>query len=164
MSSPSIAVHCDWSTDPRKRWMAIAHRSGASWRLSKPERADNTANFFAAVRARVGGEGAALFGFDFPVGIAEAYGQETGFKDFATALRHFGSGDWSEWYSVCERRDEISVRRPFYPMRPGGTKLEHLILGLGHSSKEQLLRQCERATSDRNAACAFLYARWQPSR
>ena len=28
-----LAAHADWSVDPRKRWVAVAHRTDAGWRL-----------------------------------------------------------------------------------------------------------------------------------
>ncbi|WP_299360196.1 DUF429 domain-containing protein [uncultured Paracoccus sp.] len=95
-------------------------------------------------------------GFDFPIGVPAAYGKLTGLTDFRSFLSSLGKGDWRHWFDVCSRAEEISTRRPFYPMRPGGTKRIHLEEGLG-MDREALLRACERATPHRPAACSLFW-------
>lgn len=157
MPSPSVVAHCDWSTNQKKRWMAVALRTGHSWRLSQPEQVGETSGLSARLLQRASNAGPLLLGFDFPIGLPESYGKKTGLDGFLDGLRQFGNGEWKQWYAVCERMDEISVQRPFYPMRPGGTRQEHLVQGLGFTSSNELLRQCEKATVDRNAACALFW-------
>ena len=70
---------------------------------------------------------------------------------FVEALESFGSGEWSDVYRLAEAPSQISVRRPFYPYRPGGTSRSHLLEGLGLDHDSQLLRRCERGSSTRNA-------------
>jgi hypothetical protein len=74
-------IHADWSKHNRKRWAATARRVGGIWEVGAPERAGIFVEilqraFDAAERDRV------LLGFDFPIGLPEAYGDETGVRGF----------------------------------------------------------------------------------
>lgn len=153
---PGIVAHADWSTDPGKRWMVKARRLGDVYRIEPPEpvRAPET-----LVRSCVGeaGSDAAVIGFDFPIGIPAAYAQRTGIKDFRKALMEFGHGRWSGFYDPATTPEEISPVRPFYPARPGGTKQQHLVDGLGVESMAVLLRACDRGTGKRNNACPLFW-------
>lgn len=153
---PAIVVHCDWSLVPRKRWMAVARRNGGRWAIGPPEPVGEVASLFGRLAARAGEEGPLFAGFDFPIGLPRAYGERTGLPDFRAALAAFGTGDWSEWYDVSRTPGEISIRRPFYPARPGGRRKAHLIDGLGIGA-DALLRDCERRTARRNAACSLFW-------
>lgn len=75
-----------------------------------------------------------LLGFDFPIGLPIAYASQAGIDDFRSFLPEFGQGEWESFYLPATTPDEISLRRPFYPRRPGGTKQQHLIEALGVSS------------------------------
>ena len=72
-------------------------------------------------------------------------------------MRAFGVGEWADWYRVCEAREEISITRPFYPMRPGNSSPQHLIEALQVELMNDLLRACDRATPDRRAACSIFW-------
>ena len=154
---PSVIAHCDWGSDRKKRWMAVASRAGNYWSLGAPEVVSDTADLFDRLRLRAQSAGSLLIGFDFPIGLPLPYGHRTGLRDFRDALEHFGSDVWSDWYSVCEQKSEISIKRPFYPMRPGGTKRSHLLSGLGFESISQILRQCEKAHDGRPDACSLFW-------
>jgi hypothetical protein len=135
--------------------MATATRSGGTWNLNPPEPVGAASDLIPRLAARARG-GGIMIGFDFPIGLPEAYGATTGLEDFPEALRAFGTGDWAGWYDVCESAEQVSLHRPFYPMRPGGTSRSHLLHGLGLSAAD-LLRLCERATPDRQAACMLFW-------
>ncbi|WP_245947653.1 DUF429 domain-containing protein [Jannaschia seohaensis] len=150
-------AHCDWSKDPKKRSMAVARRSDGKWEIALPEAVGRTDRLFDTLKNRALHDGALLLGFDFPIGVPAFYGEATGLGDFRTALRSFGTGRWSDWYSVCEDAAEISVARPFYPMRPGGRKRHHLLTGLGAPTPDALLRRCEHGTATRPAACMLFW-------
>jgi hypothetical protein len=150
----ALLAHCDWSKDPRKRWMAVAVRDGDFWRTMLPEPVGDTADLFARLARRAGG--GVLVGFDFPIGLPLAYGERTCLGDFPNALRRFGQGEWRDWYEVCETAEQISLFRPFYPTTPGGRSANELFDGLGLSGGE-LLRVCERATPERQAACKLFW-------
>ncbi|SIR05275.1 hypothetical protein SAMN05880582_1067 [Rhizobium sp. RU20A] len=153
----TIVAHCDWSMDRRKRWMTVASRDGSCWKIAAPELVGDTATLIERLRARSDGDGALLLGFDFPIGLPEAYARAAGVGSFREALALFGSGAWSDWYSVADHKSRISLHRPFYPARPGGTQRAHLFEALDVSDPRSLLRQCERATSDRQAACMLFW-------
>src|SRR5664280_2928489 len=134
-------IHADWSTSPRKRWVAAAVRENTRWRVEPPTRVGDTEQFLNYLR----GPGLTLSGFDFPIGLPESYGHTTGLRDFCSALDAFGSGSWSDFYNVANTADEISIFRPFYPHRSSSTARQvHLIQAHGCGSIDELRRQCER--------------------
>ena len=150
-----ILAHCDWSMHAGKRWMTTAIRHDGVWSISAPELVGDVTTLLDRLRQR--GDGVIVIGFDFPIGLPKTYGEKSGLIDFRSALTSFGQGVWSDWYSVAELREDISLHRPFYPRRPGGTKRSHLMEGLGLESTDALLRRCERATEDRQAACMLFW-------
>ncbi|WP_435165502.1 DUF429 domain-containing protein [Falsirhodobacter sp. 1013] len=154
--TPTIVAHCDWSVDPRKRWMAVARRQENGWHLGLPEPVGATTDLFNRLRTRQMDSGSSIVGFDFPIGVPAAYGNLTGAEDFRTLLAALGTGEWGDWFNVCSAAGEIGVRRPFYPMRPGGTRRLHLTDAL-RLPPEALLRACERATPHRPAACSLFW-------
>jgi hypothetical protein len=98
-----------------------------------------------------------LVGFDFPIGLPARYAEQAGIDDFRALLTQLGAGRWRSFYEVAERPEQINVHRPFYPYRPGGTRRQHLLDGLGLSCTNDLLRQCERARPDRRAAAPLFW-------
>ncbi|MGV1916133.1 DUF429 domain-containing protein [Rhizobium sp. 22-785-1] len=153
----AVVAHCDWSMDQKKRWMALAIKHGRHWHVQSPELVGDKSILFDRLQRRAVDQGALLIGFDFPIGLPEAYARAAGVGSFREALTLFGSGIWSDWYSVADHRDQISLHRPFYPVRPGGTARVHLFDALGISGASSLLRVCERATADRQAACMLFW-------
>jgi hypothetical protein len=104
--------------------------------------------------------GAALLGFDFPIGIPIAYANNAGIEDFKAFLADLGTGPWQDFYSICREPGEISLHRPFYPFNftPKGSKRrEHLVQALKVPEFAALLRTCERAQSGRRAAGALFW-------
>jgi hypothetical protein len=101
--------------------------------------------------------GAILAGFDFPIGVPHAYAERAGFGRFPDMLRSLGNGPWADFYNPAARPDEISLTRPFYPIRPGGTSKRHLLDALGLHSAQQLLRRCDRRTAMRANACEIFW-------
>ncbi|ANL39280.1 DUF429 domain-containing protein [Rhizobium phaseoli] len=154
--SVAVVAHCDWSMEQKKRWMAVAIKRGGQWHFQSPELVGDTSRLLDRLQHRAVNPGALLIGFDFPIGLPEAYARAAGVGSFREALISFGSGFWSDWYNVADHRDHISLQRPFYPARPGGTA-RHLLDALGISDASSLLRICERATADRQAACMLFW-------
>ncbi|WLE00243.1 DUF429 domain-containing protein [Agrobacterium leguminum] len=155
--SVAVVAHCDWSMEQKKRWMAVAIKRGGDWHLQSPELVGDTSSLFDRLQRRAVDPGALLIGYDFPIGLPEAYARAAGIGSFREALTSFGSGIWSDWYNVADHRDHISLRRPFYPVRPGGTARVHLFDALGISEASSLLRVCERETANRQAACMLFW-------
>lgn len=152
---PAIVLHADWSTDPKKRWVARATLDGSVYRVSEPEPADAHTLIPSAV-GQAGGR-SALVGFDFPIGLPRAFARQAGIDRFLEALPDFGTGQWQRFYELAERPDEISIGRPFYPRRPGSTKQEYLFKGLGVATMDELLRCCDRGNGNRSKACAIFW-------
>ena len=132
-------------------------RQGDHWTIGSPELVGETSRLFSRLQQRSKAGGSVLAGFDFPIGLPTAYGSQTGFSGFREALQHLGTGKWSTWYDVAEKAADVSLYRPFYPMRPGGTARKHLLDGLGTTDPATLLRVCARATAIRSAACMLFW-------
>jgi hypothetical protein len=148
-------VHADWSISPRRRWGATAVRTNGGWLVEAPSQVVDAKRFLDHL---LKGPEPTLAGFDFPIGLPEYYGRATGLDGFCTALDTFGRGRWSEFYNVANVADEMSLYRPFYPQRSSSVaRRSHLTTGLGSTSIDQLLRQCERATETRRAACPVFW-------
>lgn len=142
---PALVVHADWSINPRKRWLASAELNGNRYQILSTELVGNLSNFLNRVQKRVGAGGCVLIGFDFPIGLPNTYAQLAGISDFCSALTRFGRDEWSGFYDVAESADQISLHRPFYPNRPGGTRRQLLLTKLGLNSFDDLLRACDKA-------------------
>ena len=151
----ALAAHADWSTDPRKRWVAVAHRCPGGWRLQSPRPVGDVCTFLARLRDEAGG-GAVALGVDLPVGVPRAYAMrrpEAGFLQFLQATR-----DWPDFFRVCAALDELAPERPFYPARgiAGMTRAAHAAaLGLGGATG--LSRACDRATAERPAGAPLFW-------
>jgi hypothetical protein len=99
-----------------------------------------------------------LVGFDFPIGVPLSYARIAGIADFLEALTRFGSGEWAGFYEVAGTQAQISLHKPFYPNRPGGTRRLYLVNGLGLKNPEELLRRCDgRTAENRRAACPLFW-------
>lgn len=104
--------------------------------------------------------GPVTVGFDFPIGVAATYARKAGVDSFLAWLPRLGTGEWGLFYNVAERPDEISIRRPFYPMRNGRrgeTPQSHLLKALEMNISNDLRRQCEYRNSDRRAASPLFW-------
>lgn len=155
--SPALVIHADWGSDPRKRWMCAARQEGGGgYAVSPPELVGDLPTFLPRMKDR-GHGGGVFLGFDFPIGVPAAWAERAGVSSFMDALEDFGSGEWSEVYRLAELPSQISVHRPFYPYRPGGTSRSHLLEGLGLDHGSQLLRRCERGGSTRGPASPLFW-------
>jgi len=148
MTTPTVIAHADWGTGPRKRQVAMARLlpgGGARYLAVSVSPAPDGQwpkdDLFGQLRAAAS-PGQAMVGFDFPIGLPSAYAKAAGISSFPEFLDGFGSPPWQEFAAVARHRDEISLHRPFYPDKPGGTRREHLQLALGLTAKE-LRRRCE---------------------
>lgn len=149
-------AHADWSWSPRKRWVSVARRTDGRWQVDAPVRVGDIEEFLSELVLPSPAASRRLVGFDFPIGVPKAYGRLTGQKNFLDLLKSLGTESWAEFFQVAERPEQISIKRPFYPYRPGGTTRSHLHDGLGLSDFA-LLRCCERRTDQRRAACSLFW-------
>jgi hypothetical protein len=139
-----FVAHADWGIGPRKRWIAKARlETDGQYRVSIPELVTEPGELLSEVWSEFDPEKLCLLGFDFPIGLPLAYAQKAGIRDFRVALSQFGRGMWSDFYRVAEQPDQIKLERPFYPLRPGKSKQEHLLQALGIEGISALRRRCE---------------------
>lgn len=143
MITPAVIAHADWGTAPLKRQLAAARLlpGGVGYEVVSvapaPTGQPPQGDLFQYLSAEAE-PGQAMIGFDFPVGLPVAYAKAAGISSFPEFLDAFGSPPppWQEFATVARHRDEITLHRPFYPDRPGGTKREHLYLALGLTAAE----------------------------
>ena len=144
---PALIAHADWGTDRRKRQMAVAllSRAGgdghASYVVESLAPAADGRELFSQLRAAAD-PGQAMIGFDFPIGLPRSYAAAAGIMAFPAFLEALGTPPWHNFHLVAAQPDEISLYRPFYPMRPGASRREHLHLALGLSDSD-LRRRCD---------------------
>lgn len=99
------------------------------------------------VLAAAASPGQAAVGFDFVIGLPRGYARAAGISSFPEFLGMLGSPPWEEFGVVAARASEITIRRPFYPAKPGGTRRSHLYAGLGLTAAD-LRRRCEGADAE----------------
>ena len=154
----SHIYHADWGTNPSKRWLARAKLgSDGHYTAEAPRLVGDHTQLIASIRSEVGSRGCALVGFDFPIGVPERYASAAGIEEFKSFLLGLGAGSWSDFFNCATLAAEISIHRPFYPSKPGGTKQLHVLTALGLQSIDDLRRRCERKQNGRRAACALFW-------
>src|SRR5215469_779425 len=155
---PTQIFHADWGIAPGKRWLAQAELGiDGRYTAHSPNRIENHAELIPSIRKRIDGEGCALVGFDFPIGIPASYAQMAGVTQFKSFLNELGDGKWADFYNVARVPSEISVHRPFYPFAPGGKKQRHLLQALGLNTTDDVRRECEKRQPGRRAACPLFW-------
>ncbi len=148
-------IHADWSTSAGKRWMAAAERIPGGWQVASAQPVPPAAAFLDRY---LFGERSVLAGFDFPLGLPVAFARKTGFASFPEALAGFGKGEWEHFFTVANAPEDISLERPFYPGgAQAGRSQKQLLAALGIASMAELLRECERKTGNRRAACPVFW-------
>lgn len=150
--------HADWGTDPKKRWLARAKLgSEGRYTAGTPRLVGDHSQLINSIRSQIGSEGCALVGFDFPIGVPVRYATAAGVEEFKSFLLELGAGTWADFFTVSSTSSEISIHRPFYPFKPGGTQQAHVVKALGLQHIDDLRRQCERKHSGRRAACPLFW-------
>lgn len=148
-----IAAHADWSLDPRKRWVAVARRTGALWHMEAPRPVGDPHALAAALLA----EGVpAVLGLDLPLGVPRGYAAgrpEAGFVDFLAAR----AGD-ARFFTVSPTLETVGAHAPFYPARGirGTTRAAHA-QALGLDGPRALNRWCDGATATRPAGAPVFW-------
>jgi hypothetical protein len=154
---PVLVAHADWGSSAARRRLAYALRQpDGTFLASAPGPAGDPQTLPGRLRA-LAPDGGILFGVDFPLGLPLRYATVAGVADFAALLPDLGSGRWAQFYDVAGHPDEISIERPFYPLRPGGTRQSHLIRALGMTTIDDLRRRCDRAATARRAAAPIFW-------
>jgi hypothetical protein len=154
---PGLVIHADWSVNPKKRWMTCAVKEGDLYQANLPELVGDLDDFLQRMRARADSNAWVLLGVDFPIGLPFAYAKNSGINSLLNFLPQLGHGDWKSFFHVAETAEQISIYRPFYPKRPGGTSQKKLLDRLGFSTIEQLLRECEKSPPLRRRAAPLFW-------
>lgn len=148
-----IAAHADWSMDARKRWITVARRDAAGWRVAAPRPVGALEALLAGLLAP--GLPVAL-GLDLPLGLPRAYAAGRAEADFPGFLR--GLSVESGFFSVSPDLATVGPARPFYPARGvrGMTRAAHAA-ALGLAGPAGLSRWCDRATAERPAGAPLFW-------
>ena len=154
---PVLVAHADWSCDPKKRWMAVSRRVRGTYEMEIPEPVGDTGSLLSCLRQRSNAGGPIIVGFDFPIGLPYSYASRARITRFLDVLPLLGTGLWKNFYDIAEMARDISLYRPFYPFRPGGTSRGQLSSALGVANFQELLRTCERADAFRGNACPLFW-------
>src|SRR5215208_3664685 len=154
---PTLIIHADWGSAPRKRYMARAMLENDRYIAHAPEPVGHSETLFERMHKVVGEDDTILIGFDFPIGLPAAYAERVGTHDFLDLLPTLGRGEWSDFYKVAEEPADIGLHRPFYPQRPGGARMHHLLDALDMNSTDDLLRRCDWASAERRAASPLFW-------
>jgi hypothetical protein len=155
---PKLVVGVDWGSNPKKRWVARAVLQKDQCYLAlPPEPAGKPETLIRRIWGQSGADGPVLIGFDFPIGLPMRYAQKCAVKNFLALLPELGSRVWRDFYKPAESPQAIHLRRPFYPLRAGGTRHDHLIKALGVDSINELRRICELAYPGRRAAAPLFW-------
>src|SRR6202030_388721 len=155
---PTHVYHCDWGTAADKRWLAQASlKWDGRYAAEVPRHVGGHTNLIALIHGDIGSQSCALAGFDFPIGIPVQYANAAGIKQFKSFLTELGSGRWPDFFNCAKDPAEISVRRPFFPLKPGGTRQAQLLHALGVQNIGELHRRCERKQTGRRAACPLFW-------
>jgi hypothetical protein len=158
MIPPALIAHADWSVSRRKRWLALAElQPNGDYATTLPQPAGAATTLLYRLVSLAPPGRVVLAGFDFPIGLPLAYARRAGINAFLPWLPRFGHGNWTDFYRVAERQEEISVRQPFYPYRPGGTSIHHLLDGLGLATRRELYRVCDLPHGSRPAAAPLFW-------
>jgi hypothetical protein len=159
LTKPTVVYHADWGSKEEKRWCAKATLgTDGCYTAFAPERVGNLGSLIKQLRTEASETGCAFAGFDFPIGVPEFYAKRAGISKFRPWLSGLGSGEWKDFYSVCDKPDQISVHRPFYP---NGAYKERrkvdLFRGHGVENVAPLLRRCERGGKGQKQACCLFW-------
>lgn len=152
MKKPEAVIHADWSLRSAGRWSCLAIWNGRRYYISSPRPVPTAPLDLLEPRP-----GTTFFGIDVPIGLPLAYAQKIGCRDFKTFLGWLARPEWTIFFNPAAAPEEISLRRPFYPARPGGTRRQQLLDGLGVTHLDDLRRRCEMATENRRAAAPLFW-------
>jgi transcriptional regulator with XRE-family HTH domain len=151
-----LALHADWSTDPRKRWMTLAEPLSRGWHVQAATPVGPLDKWLYRLRAQANG-GAVALGVDLPLGLPRDYAVlHAQAADFVGFLRDVAAR--GDFFSVCATLDELRPDRPFYPARgiAGMTRAAHA-QALGLAGPSGLSRLCDRATRLRPAGAPLFW-------
>jgi hypothetical protein len=138
--------------------MAYARlQNGRRYSAEAPEMVGDALSMISRLRKKINPQDILLVGFDFPIGLPYGYAQQCGITNFLEFLLKLEQNKWIDFYHPAEDPQQIDLCRPFYPLKPGNARQEHLLYGLKVSTMDDLRRQCELAHEGRRAACPLFW-------
>lgn len=153
----TLAAHADWSSNPRKCWIAIAKRDAwGRWTASAPVPVGPPCSLAARLTATAAG-GAAVLGLDVPLGLPRLYAaRHAGAAGFPAFLRTLPNRP--SFFAVAATLEQVSPDRPFYPARGvrGMTRAAHAA-ALGLPNPSCLGRRCDLRTATRPAGAPLFW-------
>jgi hypothetical protein len=159
VNKPTLVYHADWSSKPWKRWCATATLgTDGRYTASGPTPVGELTVLLKNLRDEAEELGTVFAGFDFPIGVPAHYAKRAGISKFRDFLPQLGTGEWENFYKVCDSKDEIAIHRPFYPNGGyTGRRKADLLQGHGVPLVEPLLRRCERGGNGQRQACCLFW-------
>ena len=154
--SPVVAAHADWSVNADKRWMSVARRDDGLWKIGMPEKVGDATTLAARLLDRAAGA-AVVLGVDFPLGLPRAYSKIAGIADFTVWLAGLDPADGV--FRPCATLDEVSLARPFYPLKSmaGAGQMARLAAALGLNDAAALRRAVDCRTARRPAGAPLFW-------
>jgi hypothetical protein len=156
---PALVTHADWGSAAAKRYLAMARlQPDGSYIAEAPQQVDNPDNLLRDLFA-ASGEQTVLLGFDFPIGFPRRYAALAGVSSLLQILPILGKPGtpWEDFFKVAETPEQISLRRPFYPLRPGQARQAHLLAALSAPSMDDLRRRCDLGYPGRRPAAPIFW-------
>ena len=128
--------------------MSVARREDGFWQIGAPEKVADAATLAARLLDRAAGAAVAL-GVDFPLGLPRAYSKIAGIANFTTWLAGLDPSD--DVFRPCATLDEVSLARPFYPLKSvaGAGQMARLAAALGLNDVAALRRAVDWRTARR---------------
>ena len=155
-----LVAHADWSLRADKRWVCVAAQGPDGWRLDAPVLVGDVAepeHLLSTLVEQARGR-AVLVGLDAGLGLPAAWGQRAGVEAFLPFLQQtVHEAGWERFWEPAASREEISLQRPFYPRRPGGTRQHHLVEGLGLDGPQALRRLCDQPRAGSPTPCPLFW-------
>jgi hypothetical protein len=137
--------------------MAVAAlQTNLHWSVCELSNVSELSNLFLQLKSLQLNPGCILAGFDFPIGLPLSYASAAGITDFLDSISLFGKDEWEKFYIPSTLPSDISIYRPFYPNRSGGSKHSHLESGL-NLPFDKLYRLCEIRHDNRRPACPLFW-------
>ncbi|MBA3370086.1 MAG: hypothetical protein H0T96_01325 [Thermoleophilaceae bacterium] len=156
MLRPGSIAHADWGVSGAKRAVAAAEFEGDRYLAHAPQVVASEGPLVERMGVGSTARGA-LLGFDFPIGLPQAFGSRVDCSVFSDWFR--GLDPASEFFQVAKTVEDASVARPFFPVNirtksPGIKERWRSALGL---TKEELFRACEFGHGDRRTASEMFW-------
>ena len=141
-------VHSDWSIAADKRWSAVAIRARTGWLVHRLDHTGEPARFLDELFDQ---SKRTLAGFDFPIGLPALCLEKAGLE-FHQLLLSPLSRRAKRFLTPVETLFDVSPNRPFYRKHPKGGRHADLWQRLGCTAFDELLRDCDKKTDQRNRA------------